>query len=83
MERELWTVLYRRACELDDLWKSGAYSPYDASTIVGVYLWAVIWDRPTVWACDPGNWGTLQTNEAALRSLLLIFPVLHISKSLF
>lgn len=59
MERELWTVLYRRACELDDLWKSGAYSPYDASAIVGVYLWAVIWDRPTVWACDPRNWGAL------------------------
>ena len=59
MERELWTVLYRRACELDDLWKSGAYSRYDASAIVGVYLWAVIWDRPTVWACDPRNWGAL------------------------
>lgn len=26
------------------------------STIVGVYFWAVIHDRPVSWACDPGNW---------------------------
>jgi hypothetical protein len=24
--------------------------------IVAVYLWAVLHDRPTCWACDPANW---------------------------
>ena len=28
------------------------------STIVAVYFWAVLHDRPVSWACDPGNWPT-------------------------
>jgi hypothetical protein len=34
---------------------SGPKSFFD-STIVGVYCWAVIHDRPVSWACDPQNW---------------------------
>jgi hypothetical protein len=56
MERELWKSLYQLACELDNSWKQGRHLKYDAAVIVGVYLWAVIHDRPTSWACDPENW---------------------------
>jgi hypothetical protein len=55
MERELWLTLYKLA-------RQGDPSPWWALTrffdweIVCVYLWAVIHDRPTSWACDPNNW---------------------------
>ena len=62
MERELWKSLYGLVCTLDNSWKQGRYLAYDASTIVGVYLWAVINDRPTNWACDPTNWVGLLTS---------------------
>jgi hypothetical protein len=29
---------------------------YTDATVVEVYLWAVLNDRPTFWACDPGHW---------------------------
>lgn len=29
---------------------------YTDGAILEVYLWAVLHDRPTVWACDPRNW---------------------------
>lgn len=53
MERELWLSLYALAyrCEPSD-WR-GLYRP---SWIVGVFLWAVIHDRPVVWACEAMNW---------------------------
>lgn len=63
--------MYRRAQEFDDLWKSGAYSPYDASVIVGVYLWAVISDRPTSWACDANYWGRLTPPEPLPRQWIM------------
>jgi len=53
MERELWKQLYRMVVRLDNLWTNGLYRPAE---IVVVYLWAVIHDRPTSWACDPSNW---------------------------
>jgi hypothetical protein len=56
MERELWKSLYQLACKLDNSWKQGRHLTYDAAVIVGVYLWAVIHDRPTSWACDSKNW---------------------------
>ena len=56
MERELWKSLYQLACKLDNSWKQGRHLRYDAAAIVGVYLWAVLHDRPTSWACDAKNW---------------------------
>ena len=53
MERELWLQLYAIAVRLDNVWTSGFYR---ASEIVAVYLWAVIHDRPTCWACQRRNW---------------------------
>jgi hypothetical protein len=53
MERELWNQLYTLALELDKrCWTWG----YPAAVIVGVYLWAVIHDRPTCWACEGRHW---------------------------
>jgi hypothetical protein len=45
----------------------GSKSFFD-STIVGVYFWAVIHDRPVCWACDPRNW------PPKLRKLIGRFP---------
>jgi hypothetical protein len=55
MERELWKVLYVLACQLDKSWPRGLYKDCE---IVGVFLWAVIHDRPTCWATDLKNWPT-------------------------
>jgi len=53
MERELWKQLYVLVVRLDTPWTRGVYRPAE---ILIVYLWAVIHDRPTSWACDPRNW---------------------------
>ncbi len=53
MERELWKQLYAMVVRLDNLWTNGLYRHAE---ILVVYLWAVIHDRPTSWACDPRNW---------------------------
>ncbi len=53
MEHELWLQLYAIAIRLDNIWTTGFYR---ASEIVAVYLWAVIHDRPTCWACHRCNW---------------------------
>lgn len=53
MERELWKEIYALARSLDKkIWTWG----YPAADIVGVFLWAVIRDRPVLWACDERNW---------------------------
>ena len=55
MERELWLALYRlaRRCDPAPYWELVRYFDYH---VVGVYLWAVLHDRPVSWACDPINW---------------------------
>jgi hypothetical protein len=54
MERERWLVLYSLATHLSRNWGYG--SRYDTACIVGIFLWAVIHDRPLCWACDKRNW---------------------------
>lgn len=55
MERELWIKLYRMLIVLDKPpWQYPGR--YPGSVIVGVYLWAVLHDRPTCWACLACNW---------------------------
>lgn len=54
MERERWRELYQLACEWSRTWAFG--HRYSVACIVGVYLWAVIHDRPTSWACQEINW---------------------------
>jgi hypothetical protein len=55
MERELWLALYKLASECDPrrVWDLVRF--WDRE-IVGVFLWAVVHDRPVSWACDPLNW---------------------------
>jgi hypothetical protein len=53
MERELWTALYALARQLERRDERGVYP---VASIVGVWLWAVIHDRPVCWACLPSNW---------------------------
>lgn len=53
MERELWEQLYAMVRRLDNAWARGFYR---ASEVVAVFLWAVVHDRPTSWACLPDNW---------------------------
>lgn len=57
MERELWEQLYAIAVPLDRFWTNGFYRTWE---IVVVYLWAVVHDRPTSWACESRNWGSAQ-----------------------
>jgi transposase len=54
MERERWETLYALAVELSMGWSPGVR--FSVATIVGVYLWSLVWDRPVSWACQPGNW---------------------------
>lgn len=53
MERERWLQMYRAACELD---KGSCRGMFRAAVIVGVFLWAVLHDRPVSWACLRKNW---------------------------
>jgi hypothetical protein len=54
MERERWMRLYQLACELSRSWRFG--HRYRVACIVGVYLWAVLHDRPISWSCQAANW---------------------------
>lgn len=54
MEREHWNQLYALAERLGKtLQDRGRYT---AAFIVGVFLWAVVHDRPVSWACCRENW---------------------------
>jgi hypothetical protein len=53
MEQELWNELYALACQLD---KSPPRGLYRHAEVVGIYLWAVLHDRPTWWATKEKNW---------------------------
>ncbi len=55
MERELFRMLKAELRALGRRRTDDRFTYTDA-TILEVYLWAVINDRPTVWACDPDHW---------------------------
>lgn len=53
MERELWESL----CGVARLFFNGqTRGVYTDEVIFAVYVWAVVHDRPVLWACDPSNW---------------------------
>jgi hypothetical protein len=54
MERERWLRLYQQAVEISRRWRFGVR--FNVSAIVGVYLWAVLHERPISWACQQVNW---------------------------
>ena len=53
MERELWDELYRILVSLDKFFWRGWYRNFE---ILAVFFWAVVHDRPVVWACQRRNW---------------------------
>jgi hypothetical protein len=53
MERELWLSLYQFVSHSSVRGKGWLYT---TGTIVMVYFWAVVHDRPTCWAVDKHNW---------------------------
>ena len=54
MERVRWLELYRLAVELGKAFPGGVR--YSSAVMVGVFLWAVIHDRPVSWACEREHW---------------------------
>lgn len=55
MERELFRELKAALRGLGRRRRNRRYT-YTDGAILEVYYWAVIHDRPTVWACDPRHW---------------------------
>ncbi len=55
MERELYTWLLEHLRRLGRR-RESRRQQYTDGTILAVYLWAAIHDRPTYWACDRANW---------------------------
>lgn len=56
MERELWNWIMRAIHDVGRSRRDSAYHTHSTALIVRVYLWAVLKDRPTSWACDPRHW---------------------------
>jgi hypothetical protein len=55
MEYQLWKTIVTLLRSLDKLRNSTRFTFRDED-IVQVYYWAVIHDRPTLWACQKENW---------------------------
>lgn len=62
MERELWKIISSNITSLDRKLPVGDYE-HSVGRIVRVYLWAVLHDRPTYWACDKRNWAGVRPPE--------------------
>lgn len=55
MERKLWKQMYKVIHQLGKTHKTPGMT-YKDFEIVMIYLWAVLHDRPTEWACHKMNW---------------------------
>lgn len=55
MERERYAMLRAALRHLGQRHTDARHTYTDAA-VLAVYLWAVVNDRPTYWACDPSNW---------------------------
>lgn len=58
MERELWSELSAAIFDVQRGFKTHARATHSIACIVRVYLWAILHDRPIVWACRSANWST-------------------------
>jgi hypothetical protein len=65
MELELWSDLSQAISALQRQIRRCRGDQYSTASIVRVYLWAVLHDRPMIWACDARNW-TQQTRPRQL-----------------
>ena len=55
MEGELWKSVYGIVREIDRTWNH-KHQQYTDGCVVETYLWAVLHDRPTSWACRTQHW---------------------------
>jgi hypothetical protein len=55
MEGELWTRVYQFVRRLDSGQRQKRQQFSDRDVLM-VYLWAVLHDRPVLWACQAENW---------------------------
>lgn len=63
MERERWLEVCRAVDEVAAAgWVESKDFEHPTVSVVLVYLYACLWDRPVSWACDRRNWG-----DAAFR----------------
>ncbi|MFW6058601.1 MAG: hypothetical protein ACODAQ_00380 [Phycisphaeraceae bacterium] len=58
MERELWSELSAAIFDMRRGFKTHARATHSIACFVRVYLWAILHDRPIVWACRSANWST-------------------------
>ena len=56
MEHELWAILSRAVHDVARHRRANAYHDHEHATVVRVYLWAQLHDRPVCWACQPRHW---------------------------
>jgi hypothetical protein len=73
MERVRWLELYRLARELGKSFPGGVR--YTSAVIVGVFLWAVLNDRPVSWACVREHWPkSLEFGRLPSQSVMSVSP---------
>lgn len=56
MDRELWTLLSQGMFDVARSFPKPPRQTFSAHDIVRVYLWAVLHDRPVLWATNPRSW---------------------------
>ncbi len=56
MDHELWNLLSHAMFDVARVLPKSYRQTYDTHTIVRVYLWAVLHDRPVMWATHRRNW---------------------------
>ena len=56
MERQHWSELSNAISQVDQRFDRHAKDSYSTALIVRVFLWAVIHNAATCWACVPENW---------------------------
>lgn len=65
MELELWSEMSAAISAVGHAWPRRKRDRHPTALIVRVHQWAVLHDRPVVWACDGRNW-TKQTRPPVL-----------------
>ena len=65
MERELWPRLYHLVMEVGQTLRliDVTFQPH---TILLVFLWAALHDRPVKWACNLRHWSTTTLRPGGL-----------------
>src|SRR5947208_2807836 len=76
MELERWAELSAAVSAVAVGWKRRPKDRHSTALIVRVHLWAASFDRPTSWACEPGNWRAA-TRPHALPDASWLYDYCH------